>query len=97
MLDNTIFDRICTCYLLQTLASKIRWVFRFNFACKITFRESPCSSLMAVPSSSETTTTLSDVLRSSLREKLGEEPTPKHITIDSPIPLSGDLAQVLPT
>ncbi len=63
----------------------------FNLRAKITFRESPTLIIDGCPEQFRNDDNL--VWTSYVRacEKLGEEPTPKHITIDSPIPLSGGL------
>ena len=91
MLDNTILTVSVPATSANIGVGYDTLGLAFNLRAKITFRESPTLIIDGCPEQFRNDDNL--VWTSYIRacEKLGEEPTPKHITIDSPIPLSGGL------
>ena len=91
MLDNTILTVSVPATSANIGVGYDTLGLAFNLRAKITFRESPTLIIDGCPEQFRNDDNL--VWTSYVRacEKLGEEPTPKHITIDSPIPLSGGL------
>ena len=91
MLDNTILTVSVPATSANIGVGYDTLGLAFNLRAKIAFRESPTLIIDGCPEQFRNENNL--VWTSYVRacEKLGEEPTPKHITINSPIPLSGGL------
>ena len=63
----------------------------FNLRAHFTFREADELEIDGCPSRFQNDDNLVWQAYCTACDKLGDEPTPKHITIDSPIPFSGGL------
>jgi len=91
MLDNTILTVSVPATSANIGVGYDTLGLAFNLRAKISFQESSTLIIDGCPEKFRTPDNLAWVSYLQACEKLGEEPTPKHITIDSPIPLSGGL------